>query len=146
MQVAVGFHRLGPVRRNAGNQKVALSRNEVLTEMTDAVGLVFMGITVNCARCHDHKFDPISMRDYYGLYGVFASSSEPAEKPLLGASAMPKEFSEYEAERKKREEERDTFRQEKEDEVYTHQPFYRNNIRRGVWAPAFAGVTPRGVT
>ena len=43
-----------------------------------------MGLTVSCARCHDHKFDPIPTQDYYALHGVFASSEEPAEKPLLG--------------------------------------------------------------
>jgi hypothetical protein len=57
MQIAAGFHRLGPVRRNAGNPDVAFSRNEVLTDMTDAIGMVFLGLTVGCARCHDHNFD-----------------------------------------------------------------------------------------
>jgi hypothetical protein len=42
-----------------------------------------LGLTVTCARCHDHKFDPIESDDYYALYGVFASSIEPAELPLL---------------------------------------------------------------
>lgn len=76
LQVAVGFHRLGPVRRNAGNQDVAFSRNEVLTEMTDAVGLVFLGLTVGCARCHDHKFDDFSQEDYYRLQAFFAAVQE----------------------------------------------------------------------
>src|SRR5207247_2354731 len=57
--IAAGFHRLGPVRRNAGNQDVASSRNEVLTDQTNAIGAVFLGLTIGCARCHDHKFDPI---------------------------------------------------------------------------------------
>jgi hypothetical protein len=43
-----------------------------------------MGLTVTCARCHDHKSDPIPTKDYYALHGVFASSQEPEEKPLLG--------------------------------------------------------------
>ena len=42
-----------------------------------------LGLTVSCARCHDHKFDPIPTKDYYALHGVFASSEEPAEQPLL---------------------------------------------------------------
>ena len=46
-----------------------------------AVGL--MGVTAACARCHDHKFDPIPSKDYYSLHGVFASSTEPREGPLL---------------------------------------------------------------
>jgi hypothetical protein len=76
MQVASGFHRLGPVRRNAGNQAIAFSRNEVLTEMTDAVGMVFLGLTVGCARCHDHKFDDFSQEDYYRLQAFMAATQE----------------------------------------------------------------------
>jgi hypothetical protein len=74
--IAAGFHRLGPVRRNAGNQNVTFSRNEVLTEMTDAIGATFLGLTVGCARCHDHKFDVISQRDYYRLQAFFAGIRE----------------------------------------------------------------------
>jgi hypothetical protein len=74
--VAAGFHRLGPVRRNAGNTDVAFSRNEVLTEVTDAVGATFLGLTVGCARCHDHMFDAIRQRDYYRLQAFFAATQE----------------------------------------------------------------------
>ena len=74
--VAAGFHRLGPVRRNAGNAEVASSRNEVLTERTDAVGAVFLGLTVGCARCHDHKFDAIPQEDYYRLEAFLAATYE----------------------------------------------------------------------
>ena len=80
-EIAVGFHRLGPVRRNAGNQDVSFSRNEVLTEMTDAVGMVFMGLTVGCARCHDHKFDDFSQEDYYRLQAFLAGTNE--HNPVL---------------------------------------------------------------
>jgi hypothetical protein len=75
-RVAAGFHRLGPVRRNAGNTDVAFSRNEVLTEITDAVGAVFLGLTVGCARCHDHMFDAIRQKDYYRLQAFFAATHE----------------------------------------------------------------------
>ena len=44
-----------------------------------------LGLTVACARCHDHKFDPIPTEDYYSLYGVFASPIEPEDLPLIGA-------------------------------------------------------------
>ena len=73
---AAGFHRLGPVRRNAGNQEVASSRNEVLTERTDIVGTALLGLTVGCARCHDHMFDPIRQVDYYRLQAYFGASRE----------------------------------------------------------------------
>ena len=70
--VASGFNRLGPLRKNAGNQDVASSRNEVLTEAANIVGAAFLGLTVGCARCHDHKFDPIRQSDYYRLQAHFA--------------------------------------------------------------------------
>jgi hypothetical protein len=74
--VAAGFHRLGPVRRNAGNPEVAFSRNEVLTERVDSIGLAFLGLTVGCARCHDHFFDPIRQKDYYRMQAFLAASFE----------------------------------------------------------------------
>ncbi len=74
--IASGFNRLGPVRRNAGNQEVASSRNEVLTEMTNVVGAALLGVTLGCARCHDHKFDPIRQSDYYRMQAYFAEVYE----------------------------------------------------------------------
>jgi len=74
--VAAGFHRLGPVRRNQGNPEVAFSRNEVLTERTDIVGAAFLGLTVGCARCHDHMFDPIRQTDYYQMQAFLAATYE----------------------------------------------------------------------
>lgn len=72
--IAAGFIRLGPLRKNAGNQEVASSRNEVLTEMTNIVGAGLLGITIGCARCHDHKFDPFRQSDYYRLQAYFAAT------------------------------------------------------------------------
>lgn len=51
-------------------------------ERIDAVSRTFLGLTVSCARCHNHKFDPVTVEDYYGLAGVFASS-QLADRPLL---------------------------------------------------------------
>src|SRR5262249_32688717 len=50
-------------------------------ERVDAVSRGLLGLTISCARCHDHKFDPITTKDYYGLVGVFASTMR-AERPL----------------------------------------------------------------
>jgi hypothetical protein len=72
--IASGFNRLGPLRKNAGNQDVASSRTEVLTEMANIVGASMLGMTMGCARCHDHKFDPIRQSDYYRLQGYFAQT------------------------------------------------------------------------
>ncbi|MSU51223.1 MAG: DUF1553 domain-containing protein [Opitutus sp.] len=73
---ALGFLTLG--RRFLNNQ------NDIIDDRIDVVSRGLMGLTVTCARCHDHKFDPIPTSDYYSLHGVFASTEEPAEKPLLG--------------------------------------------------------------
>ncbi|WP_201750298.1 DUF1549 and DUF1553 domain-containing protein [Tautonia marina] len=72
--VATGLHRLGPLRLNAGNQDEEKNRQEVLTEMTDMIGSAFLGLTIGCARCHDHKFDPIPQADYFRLQAFFAGT------------------------------------------------------------------------
>ena len=84
MLIAAGFNRLGPVRKNAGNQQVASSRNEQLTEMTNIVGAGILGVTIGCSRCHDHKFDPFRQSDYYRMQGFFAAT-QPYD--LIKASA-----------------------------------------------------------
>src|SRR5215475_13567694 len=93
---AAGFNRLGPLRKNAGNQEVASSRNEVLTEMTNAVGSALLGVTLGCARCHNHKFDPIRQSDYYRIQAYFAAAYDkdvvkatPAEQADWKAKAEP---------------------------------------------------------
>ncbi|MBM3835498.1 MAG: DUF1553 domain-containing protein [Verrucomicrobia bacterium] len=72
---ALGFFALGPVYY--GDRKMF----DQLDDRIDTLTRGFLGLTVACARCHDHKFDPISTKDYYGLAGVF-SSSEYVEEPL----------------------------------------------------------------
>jgi cytochrome c553 len=57
--------------------------NDVLDDRIDVVTRGLMGLTASCARCHDHKFDPIPTKDYYSLHGVFASSVEPGDEPLI---------------------------------------------------------------
>jgi hypothetical protein len=76
LRIASGFQRLGPLRKNAGNQEVASSRNEVLTEMTNITSAALLGLTLGCARCHDHKFDPLRQSDYYRLQAYFAAVRE----------------------------------------------------------------------
>jgi len=58
--------------------------NDTIDERIDALSKGTMALTVSCARCHDHKFDPIPQADYYSLHGIFSSTVEPAEKPLVG--------------------------------------------------------------
>lgn len=59
------------------------NRHDVIDDQIDVVTRGFLGLTTSCARCHDHKFDPIPTADYYSLYGVFASSHEPYERPRI---------------------------------------------------------------
>lgn len=83
---AMGFLTVG--RRFMNRQQ------DIIDDRIDVVTRGFLGMSVSCARCHDHKYDPIPTADYYSLYGVFASSEEPAELPLL---SDPQPSPEYEA-------------------------------------------------
>ncbi len=65
-----------------GNQFNGM-KNDVINDQIDVTTKAFLGLTVACARCHDHKFDPIPTKDYYSLYGVFASTYQPKELPVL---------------------------------------------------------------
>jgi cytochrome c553 len=80
-----------------------------IQDTIDTVGQAVMGLSLGCARCHDHKFDPVSLRDYYALYGIFESSrysfpgSEQKQRvrslaPLGDARADGKDWRAYEAE------------------------------------------------
>lgn len=71
---ALGFLTVGERFRNP---------NDVINDRIDVVTKGFLGMTVTCARCHDHMFDPIPTEDYYALLGIFASTLVPAEKPLI---------------------------------------------------------------
>ncbi len=71
---ALGFLTVGERFRNP---------NDVINDRIDVVTKGFLGMTVTCARCHDHMFDPIPTEDYYALHGIFASTLEPTEKPLI---------------------------------------------------------------
>jgi hypothetical protein len=72
--VATGMHRCGPIHMVSGNLDKEELRQERLIEMVNGVGSAFLGMTVGCARCHDHKFDPFSAGDYYRLQAFFASA------------------------------------------------------------------------
>ena len=63
--------------------------HDVIDDRIDVTTRGFLGLTAACARCHDHKYDPIPTADYYSLYGTFASSEMPLELPIIGASENP---------------------------------------------------------
>jgi hypothetical protein len=61
--------------------------NDIIDERIDTTTKAFLGLTVSCARCHDHKFDPIPIKDYYSLHGSFASTVEPLHHPTIAATS-----------------------------------------------------------
>lgn len=89
---ALGFLTVG--RRNLNN------RMDIIDDRIDVTTRGLMGLTVACARCHDHKFDPVPTADYYSLYGVFDSSDDPApsELPLIGTPEKTKAYVRFQEE------------------------------------------------
>ena len=70
--------------------------DDVIDERIDTTTRAFLGLSVACARCHDHKFDPIPAADYYSMHGVFASVREPGELPeIAGPQPTPAEREDY---------------------------------------------------
>ena len=82
--VATGFFALGPYYTSDGGDpdSVAQARGETLDDRIDTLTRGFMAVTVSCARCHDHKFDPIPQQDYYSLAGIF-DNTVTSELPLV---------------------------------------------------------------
>ena len=70
---AMGFNRNWIDETNAA--ALYPRRQETLDDMTTVTGVAFMGMTYGCARCHNHKFDPILQKDYYRLQAFFANTS-----------------------------------------------------------------------
>jgi hypothetical protein len=85
------------------------NQHDIIDDRMDVVTRGMMGLTVACARCHDHKYDPIPSADYYSLYGIFASSSEPQELPVIGEGEQSKEAKAFEAEIARRQKALDDF-------------------------------------
>jgi mono/diheme cytochrome c family protein len=76
---------------------------DILDDRIDVVTRGLLGLTVSCARCHDHKFDPVPTADYYSLYGVFASCVEPEVPPLFAAPPRTPAYAAFVKELTKRE-------------------------------------------
>ena len=81
---------------------------DVIDDRLDVLIRGTQGLTIGCARCHDHKFDAITQKDYYGLYSVFASSLEPKELPVVGKPDSSPTAIQYDKEVKVKEAELDT--------------------------------------
>ena len=79
--LATGFLRLHPEETNGADYRQI--RQDILDDVTEVAGLTFLGLTVGCARCHDHKFDPISHADHYRFQAFFAGMMPRDDAPLL---------------------------------------------------------------
>jgi hypothetical protein len=85
-RVATGFGRHYPDESNARN--LQQRRQEILDDITDTTGSVFLGLTVGCARCHNHKFDPILQADYYRLQAFFANTAADDHIAMLSRDQL----------------------------------------------------------
>ena len=96
--IATGYYRLGVWDDEPADREQF--RYDWLDDIVATTGQVFLGLTVNCARCHDHKIDPIPQRDYYSLLSFFdnitpmGNSGDPIERPLFGDDAEQKAYEE----------------------------------------------------
>ncbi len=88
VEVATGFLVAGP-HDTVGNSNLAATRQQRADDLDDIVNATasaFLGLTVNCARCHDHKFDPIQQADYYRIASIFSGVNH-AERSIASATA-----------------------------------------------------------
>ncbi|MFM2094241.1 MAG: hypothetical protein RIS70_1365 [Planctomycetota bacterium] len=87
--VATGFFALGPTYVSDGGDPDATAQamSETLDDRVDTLTRGILGLTVSCARCHDHKFDPIPQRDYYSLAGIF-NNTRVADQPMVAPEVV----------------------------------------------------------
>lgn len=86
--LATTFLRIG--KRNTENGAIAEEYEaEYMMDRTETVGTAFLGLTVGCARCHDHRFDPVGIRDYYAMGAFFRSLDEPGVYPRGYSGVQP---------------------------------------------------------
>ncbi|MFO0939100.1 MAG: DUF1549 domain-containing protein [Gemmataceae bacterium] len=98
--IATGFNLLGPDMTDSSDQ--VQRRQNTLNDMTDTAGLAFLGLTVGCARCHDHKFEPISQKDYARLQAFFTSATFRTDlnvAPVDQRKSIAEAFAAYERSR-----------------------------------------------
>ncbi len=93
---ALGFLTVG--RRFEGNLEAP---QLIVDERIDTIGRGVLGLTLACARCHDHKFDAVPAADYYSLYGILASTTEPMDLPEIGRATDSDAVKKYRADRAK---------------------------------------------
>jgi mono/diheme cytochrome c family protein len=93
--LATGFHRNAPTNREGGIDKEE-ARVRTLVERVSTTGTVWLGLTVGCAECHSHKFDPLRQTEFYQLYAFFNDAVDEADLPL---TPTPAELAQYEVDK-----------------------------------------------
>jgi hypothetical protein len=139
---AMGYLTLG--RRFLNNS------HDIIDDRIDVTTRGFLALTVACARCHDHKYDPIPTKDYYSLYGVFASSAEPKELPLLGEPEQTPEYLAFKKELETREKAVAEFSEKYKDELKANNRKYRDELKAlqkkvDAWKATSTAAPPRAM-
>lgn len=138
MLVAVGFLRMGPWELTS-MEVPKVARQRFLDDVTNAVGETFLAQSLQCARCHDHKFDPVATRDYYAVQAVFRTT-QLAERP---AAFLPTEnlggFDERKHLLAAREAHEETLRQLDEKSLAATEAWFRSTrVDEAPWKEALA--------
>ena len=147
-RIGTGLYTLGPLIHESRLDARRL-HYETLTDWADTTGSVFLGLSFGCARCHDHKFDPLTQTDYFAMQAIFASSKE-VEIPLMTAmeigdtrQAYPKIVAIDEARKRYRLYEQQTAGKTLSSEEQTHKEKLLIDIAQKVLAlPAGAASVP----
>jgi hypothetical protein len=98
-KIATGFHRNTQINQEGGIDKEQFRIDSVFDRVA-TTGTVWLGLSIGCAQCHDHKFDPIEQKEYYSLFAFFNNQDEPTMKvfdPKLDVTELTAEFNEVEA-------------------------------------------------
>ena len=90
--VALGFLRMGPFEADANSKRKL--RQDFLNEITKTTGSVFLGVTVGCAQCHDHKYDPVSQKDFYRMQAFFAATRRDERRAPFVEAESPRKMRE----------------------------------------------------
>jgi hypothetical protein len=98
-KVATGFHRNTQINQEGGIDKEQF-RVDSIFDRVATTGTVWLGLTVGCAQCHDHKFDPVAQREYYELFAFFNNQEEPTLKVYDDATRVPELLAEFESAKK----------------------------------------------
>ena len=123
--IATGYHRLGIWDDSPADRKLA--RYDYLDDIVSTTGQVMLGMTVGCARCHDHKIDPISTRDYYSLLAFFHDITPNNRGPLADIGTL-----EQQAVRDKRLAEKRLAEQEAQDKLFKIQEIIKIELAKNI--------------